>query len=311
MLKTVNSFDIFDTLIGRIHGGPDTVFDSVSKIAEYPNYKNIRKLAESKSDGTWDSIWREFKGLSMMPESQVEDIKDLEWQIERAYSFPITTNIILLKSKDILVSDMYLPETMIKELLTLNSITSYNKIYVSPNGKRSGHIWHKIKDDGYKIMLHTGDNFECDVISPKKQNIPTSYFDPKYSSKEVFLFNSGKQGLANLLRIVRLSNIYTLVNENKAILWNILSNILPICDIVFTSKFKDKYGLQFPDIQYSYSCNFDSIINNDSSNVIQEMVAITHYYSSRLKIDYDSYDLDDDMLFYIDKYCEITPNDIL
>lgn len=311
MLKTVSSFDIFDTLIGRIHGSPETVFDSVARISEFPNYKHIRKLAESKSNGTWDSIWIEFQSLTMMPESQIDDIKDLEWQMEKAYSFPITTNIVLLKSKDILVSDMYLPEFMIKELLKLNSITSYDKIYVSPNGKRSGNIWPKIKDDGYKIMLHTGDNFECDILSPKKHNIPTSYFDPKYSSKEVFLFNSGKQDIANLLRIVRLSNIYTMVDENRAILWNILSDVLPICEIVFTSKFKDKYELHFPDIQYSYKCNFDAYINNNDVNIIHEMIAITHYYSSRLKIDYDAYDLDDDMLFYMDKYCEIMPNDIL
>jgi len=247
----------------------------------------------------------------MMFESQVEDLKNLEWSTEKKNSFPITTNIVLLQNKYILVSDMYLPENFIRELLSINYINGYEAIYVSPNGKRSGTIWKKIEDDGYRITLHTGDNIDCDILSPKKYKIPTSYFDPKYSQKEVFLFNNNKKDLANLLRIIRLSNIYTLKYENKAILWHTLSNILPICRIVFGCENKEKYIARFPDLYYSYENNFDAYINTENISLIAEMNAVTDFYAQRLKIDYNTYDLDDDILFYLDKYCEILPNDVL
>lgn len=234
MHKLVNSFDIFDTLIGRMCGDPEGIFLEVSKIIENPKYPQLRKLAESKSNGKWDHLWEIFSVLSKLSFQQTEDIKNLEWSIEKEYSFPIAINTVLLDKQDILVSDMYLSENMIKELLSHNNINNYDKIYVTPNGKRSGAIWPIIKNDGYIINKHTGDNYLCDIESPKQYGIKTSFFDKNYSDSEKYLISKDYTKVANLCRIVRYSNVY-LINQNNSehIIWNKLSGIVPVCKLLF------------------------------------------------------------------------------
>lgn len=302
-LKIVNSFDIFDTLIGRIYGPPDCVFDAVGEFLQYRNYKNIRRLAEAKSDGTWDSIWEEFESLSHKHRAEVENIKSLEWEIEKEYSFPILNNTRLVKTKDILVSDMYLSEEMIKELLTKNSIVGYSKIYVSPNGKRRGYIWSKIAEDGYKIVLHTGDNETTDILSAKKHNILSCQFNPNYTNQEIYLINNNEKKIGNLLRILRLSNIYE-PDSNEHISWNNLCGVVAICKIIFSSSNKLDHIKKFPELYINHTHGFHKHLDADYYRIVPEIDAFAGLYIDRLKILYHDFIITDDLLFYINQYCK-------
>lgn len=309
MLKTINSFDIFDTLIGRICGEPDGVFDAVANKIKYPNFKYIRKLSESKSNGLWDNIWEEFKKLSGLFESEIDEIKNIEWNIEQEYTFPIKINSSLLTEKDILISDMYLTQSMIKELLQKNNISKYDKLYVSPNGKRSGKIWNIVKNDGYDIRLHTGDNMDSDILSAKKHNIRTSFFDKDYSDKEKFFLKYNKN-VANLLRILRLNNNYYTLDVNLSIKWNILSNIYPIYSIVFNSSNKQYYIDHFLEHYQDYSNHLDSY--TDNIELIKTMQNLTESYLFKLKLDIDSISCNKTMISeYITKNCILYPKDNL
>jgi hypothetical protein len=308
MLKTVNSFDIFDTLIGRICGEPESIFDKVAHITKYPNFKYIRKLSESKSNGSWENIWEEFKKLSQLSEPEINAIKNIEWDLEQQNSFPIKVNTCFLNSQDILISDMYLSTDMIKELLDKNNINDYEKIYVTPKGKRSGKIWKIIENDGYKISLHTGDNLECDLLSPKKHGIKASFFDKDYSDKEKFFHNKNLKDISNLLRISRLSNSYSATDSNLSIQWNILSNIYPIYIIIFTSINKQYYIDKLPEHYDCYINNFDSYINDII--LLKSLYETTDTYISKLSIDVDVVSANKEtILQYIQHNCSIQPKD--
>lgn len=305
MLKIVNSFDIFDTLIGRIHGDPDSVFDIVAKKIKYPNYKHIRKLAESKSDGTWDSIWQNFKTLSMLNIEQIKPIIETEWETEKFCSFPIIINSILLKPEDILVSDMYLSQKMIIELLKINDINNYSKIYLTPNGKREGFIWNKIADDDYIINRHTGDSPECDVLSPKKHKIPTQFFNKDYSESEKYLFNNGHKQFANLCRIVRLSNPYLSDKSDGYTTWHELSRIIPILSAIFNCRNESYYKHNLLDLYNEYNNNFIVYYNTSPVHDIIKIKKISDKYMLKLQIDKDNLPIDKNLLQYSELYCRI------
>lgn len=316
MQKLVNSFDIFDTIIGRICGHPEGIFCEVSKIINYPDYVSIRKLSENKSNGTWMSIWENFAKISGLSNSEIENIQNLEWSIEQSYSFPILVNSILLKNNNnILVSDMYLSENMIKQLLDIHNIKNYNKIYVTPNGKRSGYIWSQIKNDGFIIDHHTGDNYECDILSAKRSGIKANFFEKDYNLPEKYLISKGYDKLSNLCRITRLSNPYGSNQSHEFNYWHRLSNILPVYRIIFSTVCK-KYYIDVALSAYEdYSTNFDSYhdyyTNVDIKNIIECIDSITDIYIKKLKIDINSYTFDDNLIHYLKTYCKIKKYDIL
>ena len=238
----VNSFDIFDTLIGRVHGEPDSIFDIVSKIIDYPTYKHIRKLSEKQSNGTWNDIWNRFEANTKMHKSRIEDIKNIEWNTEKKYSFPITTNICIITNNDILVSDMYATKNMIIDLLKTNNINNYKDIYVTTNGKSSGYIWNQIFNDGYTINQHLGDNTHSDISSPNKYKIKTVWFNANYNKNETILINNNIKNLSNLVRIIRFNNIYYYNNSLLSNIWQHMSYVIPIYNIIFMDdNYKDKY----------------------------------------------------------------------
>lgn len=282
--KLVKSFDVFDTLMGRICGEPDEIFNDIAAVTKYPNFQHLRKLSESKSDGSWESIWEQFRKLTSLSQSETTTLKNMEWDLEKTYSFPILMNVSCLNSIDILVSDMYLSHGMISELLNNNNIKNYEKLYVSSNGKRSGSIWNIISREGYKVILHTGDNMECDVLSPQKYKIKTSFFNKNYSNKEKFFLQNQNKNIANLLRITRLSNKY-LVDSNIAMQWDILSNIYPIYKIIFSSYQKNYYSNYFIDKYNKYLNNFDTDLIDKT--MLVSMGEIAQEYILKLNIDID------------------------
>lgn len=311
MLTIVNSFDIFDTLIGRICGDPDSVFDIVGEKAGYPNYKHIRKLSENKSDGTWDSIWENFKALSMLSIHETETLMRAEWETEKFCSFPIITNNILLKPKDILVSDMYLLKNMIIELLNINNIHNYSKIYVTPSGKRKGFIWNTISEDGYIIDKHTGDSPECDLLSPKKYKIRTQFFNKDYNESEKYLLNNGYKKLANLCRIIRLSNPYSSDKSNEHIMWHELSRIIPILSIIFNCSNQSYYIHNLLDLYDEYTNNFVMYYNTNPIYEIKKIQKISEKYMLKLQIDKTNLAANKNLVEYSEIYGRIRTNDIL
>lgn len=218
-MQKVNSFDIFDTLIGRYCGNPDGVFDIVEKRTGFKNYKLYRKQAESQSNKTWNGIFDKLQQISKCSREVRDKLMNIEFEVEYEMSFPIVCMLNKVKDGDVLVSDMYMTESQIRALLAKHHFDRSVQIFVSSNGKHDGWIWQKIKSNGILIGKHIGDNHHSDYLSPKKFGIDAEHFTlSHYTSSENALITSNMSPLANCSRYIRLQNPNT--DEELTCLWN-------------------------------------------------------------------------------------------
>lgn len=201
--ETVNSFDIFDTLLARKVKIPTDIFKIIEKKYGIPEFYNNRIKAEQLSNGYFDDIYSKFKMLTGTNDQTIEQLKLIEIETEKANLIPICSNIEKVRSGDILVSDMYLPLNVIGEFLTSNGLSNKNvKLFVTPNGKSSGQIWNWLKDE-FNIRHHYGDNLHSDVNMPRKVGIHGVYTQiHKFTELEMSL----PENLAHILREFRLLN---------------------------------------------------------------------------------------------------------
>lgn len=204
----VHSYDIFDTILSRLHVDPKSIFALVEHHYPYPDFKKIRILAEQTSNGTLDDIYRRFCEITQISQEEAEKIKEFEIKTELEQVFPIIQNMDKIRDGDILISDTYYDETLIMRILKQAGLEKTVKVFVSPSGKHTGKIWEDLKKE-YEIALHLGDNLHSDVSSPKLAGIPaTLYEESKYSSMEQGTIFFGQLPLANLMRTLRLLNPY-------------------------------------------------------------------------------------------------------
>ena len=184
------SFDIFDTLVLRNVSKPVDIFEIVeieyNKIHEekLSNFKNLRIEAEliarkntSNEEVTINEI---YENLNL---ENKDEIKKLEIQIEKAFiiknseMFDIYNKCLENGLKVIIISDMYLPKNIIEDILKMNEINKYEKLYLSSElklTKSKGTIFEYVLND-LKIskdeIIHIGDNKKSDFIKPKEYGI--------------------------------------------------------------------------------------------------------------------------------------------
>ena len=105
--RVVQSFDVFDTLIGRLHKDPKSIFEIVERDFPFPEFKQHRMGAESSSDGTLESTYRKFCEITGLSKEEAEKLKEFEVKTELDQVFPILANLVKVNHQDILVSDSY------------------------------------------------------------------------------------------------------------------------------------------------------------------------------------------------------------
>lgn len=211
-MKTVNSFDIFDTLLARTVPYPSEIFTLIEYNYPYKNFKKIRIEASKNSNGTFKDIYKQFQILTNETDENIKKLKKYEFKTEKLNTIPIMSNILNIKDNDIFISDMYLSRKKIRKLLDYHNINSNTKLYVSPYGKKSGEIWEKLTKI-YDIKKHTGDNFHSDIIMANKYNIETTFTNLyKFNFLEEYLYKKDFE-IFKCLRTLRLQNPY--VQDSK------------------------------------------------------------------------------------------------
>ena len=175
------SFDIFDTLIIRPYVLPTDLFRHMEILYGKEGFADSRIAAERQArrrhpgEITLDEIYHEL-GVGF------EDMKDLEIRMEIDLALPNTGIKGLLQKlsakgkRIILVSDMYLPENVIKEMLDRCGI-GYDGLYISSeigSTKHDGSLFRHVLED-LKInpadLFHIGDNRHSDYNIPKALGI--------------------------------------------------------------------------------------------------------------------------------------------
>lgn len=189
----VISFDIFDTVIKRDCCDGKQLFDMMQKnlTVANPKFKNFatnrveaeRKAREKsrREEITFEEIYEELQSfysaseIMLLQENEIKYEKalcKLSKHLSEVYKYCIENN-----KRVIFISDMYLPLSVIKELLDIAGIKVYEKIYLSSElfkTKRTGTLYdHVVKDLGVspKNIVHIGDDLKSDALMPKRSGI--------------------------------------------------------------------------------------------------------------------------------------------
>lgn len=189
--KKVVSFDVFDTLIERKVETPYDVFDVVGDTVlgqqASGKFREDRILAEKEArntsvngEVTLDEI---YAILSRTYPDTAQMLKDEEINQEislcttKTNMYPVYEYALKRACRIVLISDMYLPASVIEKMLSKCGINSYSKLYISNefgHNKLTGELYDcVIKDIGMnkKDMLHIGDSVKADLLGARKSGI--------------------------------------------------------------------------------------------------------------------------------------------
>ena len=191
------SFDIFDTLILRNLLFATDIFrvmaEKIQALYGISDFHFIRENIErdvrshsSYEDITFDEIYTEI--ASRYPDWPIDKLKQLEIQCELEFcqqnSFIkiLFDTAVSLNKKIFLISDMYLPKTVVEGLLQKCGYTGYNRIYISGEirkAKSTGSLFREILDESgvcASDWLHIGDNGHSDGYIPRQYGITAAVY---------------------------------------------------------------------------------------------------------------------------------------
>ena len=184
------SFDVFDTLIFRRTDKPADVFRVLEKNTGISGFCNMRIKAEATVRDRMKSIGREvcisdiYEELSKYCKLDKKKAEEDEIKSEMMCCY---ANKELLKvcrmlhekgKRIIAISDMYLSESVICELLKKNGFEMIDAVYVSCDrnaGKTDGKLYKVVSasEGNPEMCIHIGDNITADVIGGKKSGWDT------------------------------------------------------------------------------------------------------------------------------------------
>lgn len=246
--KTLYSFDIFDTLITRRAYEPKAIFYYVKAkiqtsnlfsnsniINDFPRIrfeserdvrnrkkKDLNCIATKEYEITLEEIYNRIARIYNLNNKQKEILMNWEIEAELANVVPINEMInkaLTLKSEGndvVLISDMYLPEKIIKEMLAkANHELVKLPLFLSSSKKvqkTSKELFIRTYQElnySYEEWNHYGDNYYSDSDMPKELGIKTTIQRDKYFNsyeKEIFsrINTYDSYLVANILRKNRL-----------------------------------------------------------------------------------------------------------
>lgn len=211
---TVNSFDLFDTLLVRRALHPGRIFEDVERSLNAKGFAQARKAAEQflmQRGGAFDlhDIYREITRRSQCSVIVAQQLMTAEIDAEFDHAVPVMENLIQVREGDLVVSDMYLPADVLRRLLHHIGLRTFVHLVVSNGGKRDGSIWPRLCQH-WLIHRHLGDNQQADVERPRQHGITgTHYTGTMPSEAERLLATRGMSTLAGIVRALRLRNPYT------------------------------------------------------------------------------------------------------
>lgn len=207
---TVNSFDLFDTLLVRRALLPTRVFEDVERTTGARGFAQARIATERAliaRDQNYDlaGIYAEMVRLGHCNDASALQFQQAEIEAEFDHALPIAENLAKVVDNDLVVSDMYLPPDVLRRLLRHVGLQRHVNLVASNAGKHKGTIWAEL-GERWLIRQHIGDNLHSDVTVPRSLGIPASHYTNSQPSQiEQLLANHGQLELAGIVRALRLS----------------------------------------------------------------------------------------------------------
>jgi len=193
------SFDVFDTVIARHCGAPETIFRIVGEKLRAQNllpigpraFERMRIEAErcgrqhrGAGEITLPEIYTELNRLWFLPETTLAQMLNCELETERENLFAIPGMRTLIQrarrsgKRIAFISDMYLPEDFICSVLAgLDLWREGDRLYVSSRwraSKADGGLFRIVLEQeqlGGEAVIHFGDSLHADVLSARTHGI--------------------------------------------------------------------------------------------------------------------------------------------
>ena len=187
------SFDIFDTLVCRPCICPKDIFYILDKLTFKRfgiSFMRLRDNAELEMKNKYadiNEIWKYIAEKWKLSEKEWKKYMQMEIDCEkqlifrRQAGYELYMEAVKAKKKIIAISDMYLPEDVLRTILNKCGYTAIEKIYVSCNCKArkdDGELFsYVLKNEKRKPeqMMHIGDNKKSDIFEAEKKQIHTWY----------------------------------------------------------------------------------------------------------------------------------------
>ena len=215
------SFDIFDTLLLRPYVKPSDMFLHLELLANISGFSQYRVRADhlarkqSRSEVTLDEIY------SFIPQAfQIMKRKELEFEQQIAYAneeMKLVFDYAVKKGKRlIIISDMYLPEFFLRDLLKSRGYAKVDRMYISSTYRKTkinGSLFLEVlkheRVDAHTI-LHIGDNRISDQYRASNYGLSTVLYPRRIdtlfaNSQRAKLFykkNSDRIGASILLGMI-------------------------------------------------------------------------------------------------------------
>lgn len=201
------SFDVFDTAVLRPFGKPEDLFEllnkefekyvkcniSFQKIRENAEQGARKLLAEKKGkreDITLKEIYDYINANYYIAEEVCRVMMQTEMELEVKFVTPRNTikefyDVAVASGKKVIfITDMYLPEKCIRDMLEKCGYSDYEKVFVSAEYgalKQTGKLYNEVLAElgiDNSQILHIGDNEVSDVQAALEKKID-AYFVPK------------------------------------------------------------------------------------------------------------------------------------
>jgi len=266
----VYSFDIFDTIITRSTIVPEGIFLIIQK--EFKNCKIAFNLPrELKDNFLFFRIESEKKARKATCKKEI-NIYDIYNELSKNFNLSVSTKNFLINfeieqelkhikvvpqianlinflhannRRVIYVSDMYLPENVIRKMLErIGVFKDIDRIYLSNEfnaTKADGSLFLQVMEEEQCLpseIIHIGDNIQSDVIRSRKKGINSFYFtdthpnryeniilnDIKSTGDNILYYNSIWEEIAKASKLARL-NAGKYTKEYQRIFYSIGANI--------------------------------------------------------------------------------------
>lgn len=211
----VVTFDIFDTLLTRCVLRPKDIYSimdvQLSAFDKEYCFSQERIRAEedanvdTKNNPTIQDIYRHFQKNTNVSEEESNRLMQMEIDVEKRYltrrekMCEIFAETVKAGKEVYLISDMYLTEQILREILHLFHIAGYRELYVSCDRKctKTSGLFETFMENekiAGKKCLHIGDNLYSDIVRPKQLGFDTYQV---YSVTEMFESSIYSKALLN------------------------------------------------------------------------------------------------------------------
>lgn len=191
----VVSFDIFDTLIFRPFSEPADLFYLLGDRLGLMDVRRIRMEQEALArrecfekqrhyEVTFADIWKRMEREMGVP-AEKGMLLEQELEMEFCYANPFMLKVFeILRSKGkkiICISDMYLPQAFLMELLIKKGYMGIEKLYVSceyGKSKDNGELYRMVREEfpPETKLIHVGDNEHSDMKMAGKYGFAALYY---------------------------------------------------------------------------------------------------------------------------------------